>query len=56
MLAAIKERRESRLSADFALHVNEVTLAIQNAGEHAGSQRMKTTCGPIQPMNWAAVT
>jgi len=56
MLAAIKERRESRLTADFALHVNEVTLAIQNAGEHGGSQRMKTTCGPIRPMNWAEAT
>lgn len=56
MLAAIKEHRDCLLTADFALHVNEVTLAIQGAGEHSGSQRMKTTCGPIQPLNRAAMS
>ena len=36
MLAALKESRPSRLSAGFALHLNEVTLAIQNAERRAG--------------------
>lgn len=53
MLAAIREGRPCRLSADLALHLNEVTLAIQNAGETAGAQRMTTTCPPIAPMDWA---
>ena len=53
MLAAIAERRPCRLSADFALHLNEVTLAIQNAGEAAGAQAMQTRCAPMEPMPWA---
>ncbi|MGQ0456804.1 MAG: Gfo/Idh/MocA family protein [Hyphomicrobium sp.] len=53
MFDALAENRPCRLSADFALHVNEVTLAIQNAGEHAGVQRMTTRCMPIEPMPWA---
>ena len=53
MLAAIAERRPCRLSADFALHLNEVTLAIQNAGEDAGAQAMQTRCAPMEPMPWA---
>ena len=31
MLAALKELRPCRLSAGLALHLNEVTLAMQNA-------------------------
>ncbi|MEC7963511.1 MAG: gfo/Idh/MocA family oxidoreductase, partial [Pseudomonadota bacterium] len=38
---------------DFALHLNEVTLAIQNAGEATGAQAMTTTCTPMDPMDWA---
>ena len=53
MLAAIAENRPCRLSADFALHLNEVTLAIQNAGETTGSQTMQTRCSPMEPMPWA---
>jgi predicted dehydrogenase len=53
MLAAIAENRPCRLSADFALHLNEVTLAIQNAGETGGAQIMQTHCAPMEPMPWA---
>jgi predicted dehydrogenase len=53
MLSAIAENRPCRLSADFALHLNEVTLAIQNAGDHAGAQQMQTRCAPMEPMPWA---
>ncbi len=53
MLAAIAENRPCRLSADFALHLNEVTLAIQTAGEHTGAQQMHTRCDPMDPMPWA---
>jgi predicted dehydrogenase len=50
MFAALRESRQCRLSAGFALHLNEVTLAIQNAN---GLQHMQTVCPPIEPMPWA---
>jgi len=50
MLLALKESRLSRLSAGFALHLNEVTLAIQNG---CGVHVMQTTCPPMEPMPWA---
>ncbi|NDV98286.1 Gfo/Idh/MocA family protein [Salipiger sp. PrR002] len=53
MLDALRENRPCRLSADFALHLTEVTLAIQNAGEDAGAQVMTTRCAPLEPMPWA---
>ncbi|WP_319825112.1 Gfo/Idh/MocA family oxidoreductase [Thalassovita sp.] len=53
MLDAIRENRPCRLSADFALHLNEVTLAIQNAGESTGAQQMTTRCDRMEPMPWA---
>ena len=53
MCAALQEDRPCRLSSDFALHLNEVTLAIQNSGNHTGAQQMQTKCPPIEPMLWA---
>lgn len=53
MLEAIATGSDTRMSADFALHMTEVTLAIQNAGEHSGAQTMTTTCTPMEPMPWA---
>jgi predicted dehydrogenase len=53
MLAAIAAGRMSRLAGDYALHLTEVTLAIQNAGEGAGAQAMTTGCAPMEPMPWA---
>jgi predicted dehydrogenase len=52
MLAALREHRPSRLDADFALHMNEVTLAIQNAGDASGAQVMTTRCPPLEPLPW----
>ena len=37
----------------MALHVNEVTLALQNAGEHSGAIAMQTTCTQTGPQPWA---
>jgi len=51
LLEAIEAGRPSRLAGDFALHLNEVTLAIQNAGEDTGVQTM--TCDVMEPMPWA---
>ncbi len=50
---AIEEGRPSRMSADLALHLTEVTLAIQDAGENSGAQRMQSACAPLEPMPWA---
>ena len=50
MLSALREKRKCRLSADFALHLNEVTLAIQSG---KGLEYMQTTCPPMDPMPWA---
>ncbi len=55
MLEAVAEGRPCRLSTDFALHLNEVTLAIQNAHNRAGAAEMQTTCTPPQPMDWAVL-
>ncbi|MCH2164552.1 MAG: Gfo/Idh/MocA family oxidoreductase [Marinovum sp.] len=53
MLGAIAENRPCRLSSDVALHLNEVTLAIQSAGDSAGVQEMTTRCERPEPMPWA---
>jgi predicted dehydrogenase len=53
VLAAIQEGRDPRASADFALHLNEVTLAIQNSLDTEGVQIMQTTCPEQLPMPWA---
>lgn len=55
MLEALAEDRRCRLSADFALHLTEVTLALQNAGETSGAVRMTTRCPPMDPMPWAVI-
>jgi predicted dehydrogenase len=50
---AIAEGRQSRLSAQFSLHVTELSLAIQRAGFEAKAYRMTTCFDPIAPMLWA---
>ena len=52
LLSALHDKRSSCLNADFALHLNEVTLAIQNAGDTAGVQTMTTRCAPVEPLPW----
>lgn len=53
MLAAIGAGRDSRIGGDFALHLTEVTLAIQNAGLEGGAYRPKSRCEKMEPMPWA---
>lgn len=53
MRDAIGEERPCRLSSDLSLHMNEVTLALQSAGEHGGSMAMETRFEPVSPMPWA---
>jgi predicted dehydrogenase len=52
MIDALKEGRACRLGADFALHFNEVTLAIQNSRDDKGVQVMTTRCAPVDPLPW----
>ena len=47
MLSAIKERRPCHLSAEFALHVNEVTLAIHSAGANKDEIIITTECAKM---------
>lgn len=54
MLSALNAQREPLLGADFSLHLNEVTLAIQAAGKDAGAQKMTTSFAPVAPLEWAA--
>ncbi|MGY3438332.1 MULTISPECIES: Gfo/Idh/MocA family protein [unclassified Marinovum] len=53
MLDALRDTRPSRVANDFALHLTEVTLAIQNAGDSTGPQDMTTRCDRPEPMPWA---
>jgi predicted dehydrogenase len=46
---AIREKRPSRLPADYCLHVNEVVLAIQNATPTP--YQVTTTFKPLRPMD-----
>ena len=54
MIESLQENRQCRLSNAFALHLNEVTLAIQNAGDTDCVQDMTTRCEPMEPMPWAS--
>ncbi len=54
MIRALKQQRPSRLSSEFALHLNEVTLAIHNAGRDNGIQIMQTRCEPMELHPWAS--
>lgn len=53
MLDAIKAGVPSRIGGDFALHLTEVTLAIQNAGLTGGAYVPKSRCEKMEPMPWA---
>ncbi|SLN42847.1 putative oxidoreductase [Roseovarius gaetbuli] len=53
MLAALAEGRACRLSNDMALHLTEVTLAIQNAGRTTGPQVMQSGCERMELLPWA---
>jgi len=53
MVSAIEEKRDCRLSARFALHVNEVVLAIQNPDVMKTPYEVKSSVPPMDPMPWA---
>lgn len=53
MLDAILAKQPSRIAGEFALHLTEVTLAIQNAGHEGGAYVPVTGCAKMEPMPWA---
>ncbi|MEZ4681185.1 MAG: Gfo/Idh/MocA family oxidoreductase [Caldilineaceae bacterium] len=50
---AITEGRTSRLSAEHALHVNEIVLTLQDPHTMGSSRILETTFSAIEPMPWA---
>jgi predicted dehydrogenase len=53
MLESLKEGRPCRISTKFSLHINELALAISEAGEKGASLALETTFEPMEPMPWA---
>ncbi|MEE4384562.1 MAG: Gfo/Idh/MocA family oxidoreductase [Pseudomonadales bacterium] len=56
LASALEEGRDARTSEDLALHLTEVTLAIQEAGRDTGPRQMVSRCDPLPPMPWALAT
>lgn len=50
MAFAIRQKRRCLLPPDFVLHVNEITLAIQESGKTSSTYRLTTTFEPVSPM------
>jgi predicted dehydrogenase len=48
LAAAVREARPCRLSARFALHVNEIALAIHHARETGSSTTIRSTLPPME--------
>lgn len=48
MAEAIESKRRCHIPADFVLHVNELTLAMQNAGEQGKPYELTTNFEPLQ--------
>jgi len=50
---AAETGRRPRMSARFALHVNELALAIQEPAAHGTPRTLRSTFEPMDPMPWA---
>lgn len=48
--AAIARGEPARLGGDFALHITELALLIQNAGPFSGTVGLTTTFAPMRPL------
>jgi predicted dehydrogenase len=49
MATAIENNHKNSLPSDFVLHINELTLAMQNAGENGEAYELQSTFEPLQP-------
>lgn len=52
MAASIRENRPSRMSAEHALHLTEITLALQHPEKMESPRQLESTFEPIEPMDW----
>jgi predicted dehydrogenase len=52
LAAAIRDRRPCRLSAELAVHITELTEALQHPA-HRQPTRIQTSFAPIEPLEWA---
>ncbi|MEQ1839218.1 MAG: Gfo/Idh/MocA family oxidoreductase [Verrucomicrobiales bacterium] len=50
---AISEKRPCRLSADFAVHIDELCQLITSSKTGSSTLKLTTTCEPMVPMDWA---
>ena len=50
---AIQEKRPCRLSADLALHITELTLALQHPEVFTMPHNIESSFEPFPPMSWA---
>lgn len=53
LAVSIQQGRPCRLSPRFSLHVNEVALALQNAGNRPETYITRSRFEPIEPLDWA---
>lgn len=52
MAQAIREQRPSRLSARLALHMTELTEALQYPEKFGGRKQISSTFDPVEPLPW----
>lgn len=53
LAAAARAGKRGPMPADFGLHVNEITLAIQSPGQFGCPYTLTTSCKPPEPMPWS---
>lgn len=53
MALAIETQKPGRLTANHALHITEITLALQYPEKMGCPRQIESTFDPIEPMDWA---
>jgi predicted dehydrogenase len=53
LAAAITEQRRCRMSANYALHVNEIVLTMQSPQQMGSPRTLISSFEPMAPMPWA---
>ncbi len=53
MALAIEKQQPGRVTADHALHITEITLALQYPETMGCPRQIESTFDPIEPMDWA---
>ena len=53
LVEAIREKRPCRLSGELALHMVEISEALQYPERFGGKRTIHSTFDPIQPLPWS---